>query len=262
MALTDSCEGRQSQALAVVRAVPCLAQDLEALTTIFLLDDPPLCSIRSRSIATAAYGFGDASGSGLGSSCQVGHTLQASQGTWGRKKSLESSNYRELANLIRTLEEGLSSKALFHTEFFLFTDNSAAEAVYHNGTSSSKTLFALALRIRVFEMSGDFHFHLVHVSGRQMIAQGTDGLSRGCLSEGIMQDRSMLDFVPLHLSPLDRQPDLLHWIRDWTEQPTLSPLNPMDWYRQGQCLKHNYGSEPWHPEESDETCVGLGSCCS
>jgi hypothetical protein len=124
LALTDSCDGRQSQAPAEARAVPRLA-----LTTLYLPDKPPLRLIQSRSIATAAYGFGDASGSGLGSSCQVGHTLQVSQGSWGRKESLESSNYRELANLIQTLEEGLSSKALFHMEFFLFTDNSAAEYV-------------------------------------------------------------------------------------------------------------------------------------
>jgi len=83
-------------------------------------------------------------------------------------------------------------------------------------------------------MRGDFTFHLVHVAGSRMIAQGTDGISRGCLSEGVMSGATMLSFVPLHLSALDRHPDMLPWIRSWSGQPKLCPLTPEDWYLRGQ----------------------------
>ncbi len=39
-----------------------------------------------------------------------------------------------------------------------------------------------------------------------MIKQGTDGLSRGDLVEGVMRGESMLSFVPLHRSCIDRSP--------------------------------------------------------
>ena len=55
---------------------------------------------------------------------------------------------------------------------------------------------------------------VIHVAGTRMISQGTDGLLRGCLIEGVMAGTPMLDFKPLHLSALDRQPTLLQWIRD------------------------------------------------
>ena len=37
-----------------------------------------------------------------------------------------------------------------------------------------------------------------HVSRTSMIEQGTDGLSRGDLLEGVMKGRSMLDCIPLN----------------------------------------------------------------
>jgi len=49
-----------------------------------------------------------------------------------------------------------------------------------------------------------------------------------------MKGAYMLSYVPLHLSPLQHQADLLPWIRQWTGQPTLHPLSLTDWYRKGQ----------------------------
>jgi hypothetical protein len=66
-----------------------------------------------------------------------------------------------------------------------------------------------------------------------MVAQGTDGLSWGCLSEGIMSGTPMLEFVPLHQSAFQRQPTLLSWVQNWSDQPDLQPLTPEDWYRWG-----------------------------
>jgi hypothetical protein len=46
-----------------------------------------------------------------------------------------------------------------------------------------------------------------------MIAEGGDGVSRGSLNEGVMLGVSMLSFIPLHLSALERSPPLLEWIK-------------------------------------------------
>ena len=39
-----------------------------------------------------------------------------------------------------------------------------------------------------------------------MILQGADGLSRGDMYEGVMRGDNMLDFIPLHLSAIERHP--------------------------------------------------------
>jgi hypothetical protein len=136
----------------------------------------------------------------------AGDILTVREGVWEPGAAKLSSNYRELSNLVETLEEGVASCQLLNTEYFLFTDNTTAELVFHNGTSSSPLLFELALRLHTLEMRGDFQFHMVHVAGTRMIAQGSEGISQGCLSEGVMSGKAMLSYIPLHLSALDRPP--------------------------------------------------------
>jgi hypothetical protein len=75
-----------------------------------------------------------------------------------------------------------------------------------------KTLFNLVLRLHRLEMEGKLFIHLIWVAGTRMIAQGTDGASRGDLSNGVMSGKDMLDFVPLDLGVQDRAPDLVAWL--------------------------------------------------
>ena len=49
-----------------------------------------------------------------------------------------------------------------------------------------------------------------------MITQGTDGISRGTLKEGIGLGEAMLTFCPRGKSALDRSPSLVHWIKSWS----------------------------------------------
>ena len=49
-----------------------------------------------------------------------------------------------------------------------------------------------------------------------MKIEGLDGLSRGNLNVGIMTGRAMLEFVPIHLSAIERSPKIKTWIDDWT----------------------------------------------
>ena len=90
----------------------------------------------------------------------------------------------------------------------MFTDNSTAECVYFKGTSRSRHLFELVLRLRKLEMQTGCRIYLVHVAGTRMIAQGSDGLSRGDQNAGVMAGRDMLSFVPLNLSAFDRSSNL------------------------------------------------------
>ena len=77
----------------------------------------------------------------------------------------------------------------------------------------------------------------VHVAGTRMIEQGTDGLSRGDLLEGVMQGNSIFKYIPLNESALIRHPPLESWIRSWSEghfHESLEILKEEDWIWRGQ----------------------------
>jgi hypothetical protein len=95
---------------------------------------------------------------------------------------------------------------------FPFTDNSTAESCYYRGNSKSKQLHLLVLDLRSLEMDFGMTIHVIHISGKRMIAQGTDGCSRGSLMEGVMAGADMLTFVDLARSGMGRSPRLLRWL--------------------------------------------------
>ena len=80
-------------------------------------------------------------------------------------------------------------------EFFIFTDNTTAEAACFNGTSSSSELFDFVLRLKFLEMVHRFKIHICHASGYIMIEQVADGQSRGNFYEGHMKGRSIFEFI-------------------------------------------------------------------
>jgi hypothetical protein len=87
--------------------------------------------------------------------------------------------------------------------------------------------------------------HVIHVLGKRMLAQGTDGCSREVLLEGVMAGEDMLSFVDLGKSPLERSPCLLVWIQSWYLDASAEPLSPEDWFERGHGItggqrdKHN-----------------------
>jgi len=83
----------------VVRAVPRLLADLEGLLTLFQLPHPPVRVVRTNAANFAFYGFGDASGSGFGSTITTPKGIHYRYGIWGDDLAGLSSNYRELFNL-------------------------------------------------------------------------------------------------------------------------------------------------------------------
>lgn len=222
-----------------VVAVPRLKDDLEALKELTDGSSAPVVVVSSNRIYIVRYGFGDASGGGFGSSMVDSvRGLEIQIGTWNEKGTDKSSNFRELGNIVIRLEKEAKEGKLKGSEVFMFTDNSTSESAFYHGTSSSKTLFELVVRLRKLELREGVKIHIVHVSGTRMILQGTDGISRGNCMEGIMVNNNMLSFVPIGRTAVERSPLLLEWIRTWTSDPTLTNLMESDWFWRGQGLSN------------------------
>jgi hypothetical protein len=205
---------------------------------------------------TVFYGFGDASGSGFGDTLHTPEGVIFRAGIWGDDLQSQSSNYRELFNLteameehvatlrfphlthlVQTLESTVNQESWAAAEIFLFTDNAVAESAFYKGSSSSRPLFELILRLRKLELAYSLSLHIIHVSGLRMQAQGTDHLSRGILHSGVLSGASMLDFIPLHLSATDRSKTIVPWCLSWLPpRCRIVPLQPQDWYFKGQGL--------------------------
>ena len=219
-----------------VDAAPRLSGDMEALRFLFSSEKPPLREVRGAVVIEVFYGFGDASKTDFCTNFEIDSIIQYRYGHWCDETSEESSNYRELKNLIDGLEQQIKAGRIVGAEVFLFTDNSTAEAVYFKGNSTSKKLFELMLRLRKLEMDASLILHVVHVAGTRMIAEGGDGGSRGDLTQGVMAGKPILDYIPLHLTALEREPKLEEWIRSWwdEERGPLTTLRPEGWFEEGQ----------------------------
>ena len=148
----------------------------------------------------------------------------------------ESSNHRELKNLVDSLLVMEQEGSLAGTEVFIFTDNTTAEAAFYKGTSTSKSLFELVMKLRELEMRACCKVNIIHVAGTRMIEQGSDGLSRGNFTEGSMRGESILNFIPLSESALERSEGLEPWLRSWTGASDLEFLDPVGWFERGHDL--------------------------
>jgi hypothetical protein len=149
----------------VAKPAPRLHDDIHPLSVLFSSDKPPRRIIRLNKISEALYMFGDASGSGFGSSLKVGKEIFYLHGQWKPSFSQESSNYRELCNLINAIKRASFEGLLKDSELFVFTDNTAAESSFYKGTSSSKRLFKLTLDLRELQMNDGLMLHVIHVVG-------------------------------------------------------------------------------------------------
>jgi hypothetical protein len=191
---------------------------------------------------------------GFGSSFTTPRGIHYTYGIWVKDQTHASSNYRELNNLVSSIENLIADGTLIGGEVYIFTDNFTAESAFYKGNTSSKALFALVLHLRSAEMVGLIQLHVIHVAGTRMLSQGTDGLLSGCLTEGIMSCTPMLSFIPLHLSVLDHQPLLLPWLRGWSGVDSLTPLTPADWFERGHGIKGGRVGPRglWHPTATHE----------
>jgi hypothetical protein len=225
-----------------VSAVPRLTHDIRALEDLTQGDLPLLRRVRARKTGRVLYGFGDASKAAFGATIQIEDRLFYQYGQWSNEiVERESSNWRELSNLVIYLCDLVKKEDLSGYEIYMFTDNSTAEAAFWKGTSVSPRLFELVLQLKRLELDCDVILHVIHISGKRMIAQGTDGLSRADHSQGVMQGKPIQDFVPLHLNPHEREPGLKAWLERITAGLDPTFLTPEGWYTTG----HGHGSFVW-----------------
>ena len=215
--------------------VPRLKSDFNALKSLTHAIAPPKVIRRRKRRGTVLYGFGDASGKGFGHGIEVDGILYLTFGQWSYILEDKHSNYKELRNLVNAVEKAYNEGLLNDCELFLFTDNFVAECAYYNGGSNkNKDLDELVFRLWRMQMHGDFTLHVYHVAGTRMIECGVDGLSRGDKAEGITQGRSILEYIPIHLSPIERSPMVLDWVKSWwdDELGSLKLMSPEDWFTQ------------------------------
>ena len=233
-----------------------LRDDLACITRFLASPTPPTQSIRGREksngVASVVYGFMDAAKYGFGDAFdQPGQDLQFNFGLWKASIATEKrSNYKELRNLVEALERFLATPTLEELKgltIFLFTDNTVTEQAFFKGNSTNKYLFELVYRLHMLQVDFGIHLHVVHIAGTRMITAGVDGLSRGCVTEGVMMGSGgLLPYVPLHLSVLSRSPDLQTWINWWWPEDSCGNLEVLDangWFVNG----HRPGSFVWAP---------------
>jgi hypothetical protein len=219
---------------ATVQTTPVFEDGVTDLAQLFLSDEPPCLQVRSSSILSVIYGFGDASGKGFVSALQerkeAGISIRI--GVWSWTESEESSNWKEFTNYIEALEaEGVAGR-LYQTLVYLFTDNSTVEFALYKGTSSSWKLWELVIWFYALKTKYSTSIQVCHCSGLRMIASGGDGLSRGQVDERIMTGMPMPAYLPLHLSPLERSPALISWLHSWMGTKAVM-LKTMDWFELG-----------------------------
>jgi hypothetical protein len=130
------------------------------------------------------------------------------------------------------LEAEAAVGALQGAIIFMCTDNSTVEAALAKGNSSSQKLFDLVLRIRCLEMDCSARVIVLHVLGELMKAQGTDGVSRGQMKEGVSAGLDMMSFIPFHQTAIQRSPGVKDWISSWLGSEAEF-LTPQDWFKRG-----------------------------
>jgi hypothetical protein len=198
--------------------------------------------------------FGDGSGTGTGGTIQLPDTpLQMWKGQWSPLVYGFSSNWKELTTLLLTLEQIASTAApeARDTTVFYFTDNSTTYWICQKGSSRHPSLHEQVEKIRALEVKLGCLLAVIHVPGKVMIQEGTDGLSRG-LWMTPLQDIIPRDLLmPNIFAPLAFDPRL---VRNYV-QSYLPPLHE----REGIPLPRGYPTwegRRWDNQWRAEECFG------
>ena len=133
-------------------------------------------------------------------------------GTWSSTEDSNSSNWREFESLVCVVEEVGHEDKLSGDIMILATDNEVVEHSLYKGNSTSEKLFDLVVRLRTAEIKFATKLLFTHVSGKRMMAQGTNGVSRGSLKEGVALVEAMINFFPWGRSALEAEENLKEWI--------------------------------------------------
>jgi hypothetical protein len=124
-----------------------------------------------------------------------------------------------------------SGKVKRGTELWLFTDNAVSESAFNKGSSKSKSLHELCARVRRAEMAYSLQVQVIWIAGTRMISQGTDGLSRGDLTSGVMAGDEFLSHIPLNQGAFERSPALKEWMESSLPKQWMWLQTGTDWFK-------------------------------
>jgi hypothetical protein len=222
-----------------------LETDVGILRQFFSYPNPVQVIFRPiQGAAYVAYGAGDASGEGFGANIHpLGPPLLLQHGFWCTEELEQSSNWRELRNLVEAVRIEAECGRLAGRELWLAADNSTAASAYHRGAAGSPKLHQLATKLRMLTLVRNFVLHIFHVAGTRMIEIGVDGLSRGEKHVGALSDTPQ-SAAPLHLSPTQRSPALIAWLCTWLGNDHKI-ATPKDWFHDAQQVSDDGSFETW-----------------
>ena len=187
---------------------------------------------RSGAAGHLTVDWGDGSGTGTGGTSETFEDskllpMETWMGAWATHVHHFSSNWRELRTLVWSLERHCQAdrKDMRGGTVFYFTDNIVTYYVMQNGSSSSPELHNLVRAAKLLELQLGCRIEVVHVPGRLMIVQGTDGLSRGMWIAPERLARSSLDESMLTLEAVPFSPALGRWVLHLTGYSPWTPYH-------------------------------------
>ena len=190
---------------------------------------------RPRCAASLAPTWGDGSGTGTGGTirrCDCGPDRQMWMGQWLPSSAGRTSNWKELKTVELTLRRLLASPDAANLRgavVFCFTDNSVTCNVISKGSSKCPALHALVCEIKLLELRLGVSLEPVHVPGRLMMLEGTDGLSRGLWINPVVATNAVV--MSEVFAPVPHSNALRLWVRDQLDLPPGQPLSCRPWRR-------------------------------
>jgi hypothetical protein len=180
--------------------------------------------IRNDKAAMLSPTWGDGSGTGTGGTIQVGTspTIQW-QGQWLPCVLSNSSNWKEAHTCLLTVQQlwRTHSLSLLATTVFYFTDNTTTYYALRKGSSRIPALHALVREIKLICLQMGCLLEPVHVPGKVMINQGTDGLSRGVWVSPFHAGVSPTAVTAAVFAPVPIVNGLSDWVQSLLPRPTL-----------------------------------------
>jgi len=212
--------------------------------------------------ATLVPTYGDGSGTGTGGTIELPNSgLTMWMGQWSTKVASNTSNWKELKTLLLVLQQlhqGPQAEEVRGVTLFYFTDNMVTYYIGAAGSSSTPALHDLIKAARNYELVLGCQLQVIHIPGKLMIRQGTDGLSRGVWSTPLHGEVNQRDFtaalfapVPLEWPQVTRYASLVglgdkHWVFSPWDSPVM-----------GDSLIHQYSVHCPPPELARQTIVFL-----
>lgn len=207
--------------------------------------------VRAQASSALVPTFGDGSGTGTGGTIAIpGAPLLMWRGQWSPTVFTFTSNWKELTTLLLTLGQiaAHSPREVQGVTLFYFTDNSATYWICQKGSSRHAHLHEQVVKIRALETKLGCHLWVIHVPGKVMIKEGTNGLSRGVWITPLQDTIPREVLMPAIFSPLAFHP---HLVQEYLDdhlpvyfQGNDRPL-PLDYPR----WHGRRWDAPWIPEE-------------